>query len=378
MDVINAIEARRSVRAYTDRKLTKSEIEEIIRAGTLAPSACNMQSWYFYIVADASEREKLKAVCADWISTAPVVFIVCTDENGIVSRFGSHAKKFPMQDTSLAMENMLLKATEMGFGGCIIGAYKQNELVELFNLPKEHTPVALLPIGEPKNEIPPRDRKSVAEVSSYIGAIPDWEEMPRKEEPAGQYKLKHAYFGHAEFEDLGLPEASFDNVSLEKAKFNNINLSGAVFTDINLSGANYSALNMSGSSFECAEINGARFGCCEKCEKEGKYCVEMKKSLFDSVDMSDSQMNHCKLENAVLTDVRAVRSKLYDIDFDWSDLSGVNLVESKIRCTNLYGAAIENSCFANARLSSCDIDGMTVDGVNVKEAIEFFRNERQK
>ncbi len=377
MNVINAIEARRSVRAYTERKLSKEEIEELLRAATLAPSACNMQSWYFYAIADPAEREKLKAVCADWVSAAPVVFIVCTDENGIVSRFGSRAKKFPMQDTSLAMENLLLRAAEMGLGGCIIGAYKQNELVELFNIPEAHTPVALLPVGEPREEIPPRGRKSVTEVFEYIGAAPE-DKPAAKEEPAGRYELRHAYFENAEFEDLGLPGAKFNNINLSGAAFTDINLSRAEFTDINLSGASCGALNMSGSSFECAEMNGARFGCCEKCEKEGKYCVEMKKALFDSVDMSDSQMNHCRLENSVLTDVRAVRTKLYDIDFDRSDLSGVNLVESKIRCTNLYGAAIENSCFANASLSGCDIDGMTVDGVNVKEAVEFFRREGGK
>ena len=371
MELQNAIESRRSTREFTDRKLTKAEINEILRAGVSAPSACNMQSWYFYIVCDEREREKLKEVCADWISAAPVVFIVCTDDNGIVSRFGERGRKFPMQDTSLAMENMLLKATDMGLGGCIIGAYKQQRLNELFNIPNEHTAVALLPIGEPKENIPPRDRKEIGEVSSYIGEEPEEGEIKPK-----QFELKHAYLPNAEFSDIGLPNAQFDDVNLSEAKFNNVDLSKAEYGDINLSGAKYSAANMTGAEFKCVELNGAKFGCCEICESEGKYCVEMKEALFDSVDMNAAKLNHCRLESSVLTDVKMAGAKLYDIDLDESDLSGVNMVGSRVQCSNLYGASFKNCCFANASLESCDIEGMTVDGVNVAEAIEAFKAKK--
>ena len=369
MELQNAIESRRSTREFTERKLTKAEISEILRAGILAPSACNMQSWYFYIVCDEREREKLKEVCADWVSAAPVVIIVCTDDNGIVSRFGERGKKFPMQDTSLAMENMLLKATDMGLGGCIIGAYKQDRLNELFNIPHEHTAVALLPIGEPKEKIPPRDRKEIGEVSSYIGEEPEEGEIKPK-----PFELKHAYLPNTEFSDIGLPNALFDGANLSETKFNNVNLSKAEYSDINLSGASYSAVNMTGSEFKCVELNGAKFGCCEICESEGKYCVEMKESLFDSVDINGSKLNHCSLESSVLTDVKMAGAKLYDIDLDEADLSGVNMVSSNIRCTNLFGATLKNCCLINAALEGCDIEGMTVDGVDVAEAIKAFKD----
>lgn len=316
MELQSAIENRRSTRSLTKRALTRTEIEEILRAGTLAPSACNMQSWYFYIIADEREREKLKEVCQDWIASAPVVFLVCTDDNGIVSRFGERSRKFPMQDTALAMENMLLKAEDMGLGGCIIGAYKQEKITEIFSIPKEHTVVALLPIGEPKEKIPPRERKPLSEVSSYIGKIPEAGML----NPANEAK-----------------SLELKNVCLSKAQF----------------------------------------GCCEECEKEGKYCVEMKKSVFDSVDMSASQLNHCLLEEAVLTDIRMAGAKLYDIDLDESDLSGVNMVKSRLQCTNLYGASVKNCCFANTSLENCDIAGMTIDGVDAEKAIrEYKENHR--
>ena len=47
-------------------------------------------------------------------------------------------------------------------------------------------------------------------------------------------------------------------------------------------------LDLSGTGFENTDLSGASFGCCEECEKEGKYCVKMQKSLLDSVDMAGS------------------------------------------------------------------------------------------
>ena len=169
MEVYEAINERRSTRAYTDRTLTKGEIETILTAGIKAPSACNMQSWHFYVVTDKADREKLKGVAADFVASAPLVIIVCTDRTQIEARFGERAKKFAIQDTALAMENMLLAATSMGLGGCVIGAYDGDACARAFDIPEEHNIVALLPIGEPTEKIPPRERKPLGEVVTFVG-----------------------------------------------------------------------------------------------------------------------------------------------------------------------------------------------------------------
>lgn len=160
---------RRSTRSFTDRKLTSDEINYILTAAVNAPSACNMQSWHFYCITDPEVKESFKDFCDEWIATAPVIFVICTDDNGIVARFGDKARKFPMQDTALAMENMLFAATDIGLGGCIIGAYDQEKCCSALNIPENLTPVALMPVGEPTAEIPPRPRKSIEEVTTFIG-----------------------------------------------------------------------------------------------------------------------------------------------------------------------------------------------------------------
>lgn len=271
MELKQAIAERRSVRSYTDRTLTRAEIEEILRAGISAPSACNMQSWHFYVVT-GDERAKLSGVCADWIATAPVVIIVCTDKDAIEARFGERARKFPVQDTALAMENMLLCATGMGLGGCIIGAYKQEECVQAFNIPESHHVVALLPIGEPTLEIPARERKPLSDVVTFIGDLPcedsDSAEGVNDSKP---FELCRA----------SLPGSVFDDLNLSDAVFNNIRLTDSKFTDI----------NMKNSSFAGLTLEGARFG-----------CVDMQNAHFENVDFTGAEFKNCKFDGAVRID----------------------------------------------------------------------------
>ena len=172
MELTDVIMKRRSTRSFTERIPTKNEVEKILTAGTMAPSACNMQSWHFYVVTKKSDREKLRGLCSDFVPEAPVVIIVCTAGDEIIARFGQRAKKFVIQDTALAMENMLLCAADMGLGGCIIGAYDQDAVTSAFNIPKEHTVVALLPIGEPAENVPARARKPLSDVVTFIGGAP--------------------------------------------------------------------------------------------------------------------------------------------------------------------------------------------------------------
>ncbi|MGN6567481.1 MAG: nitroreductase family protein, partial [Flavipsychrobacter sp.] len=50
--VMNTIYERRAVRRYKSKPITKEQIDELIAAGCMAPSALNSQDWQFYILAD--------------------------------------------------------------------------------------------------------------------------------------------------------------------------------------------------------------------------------------------------------------------------------------------------------------------------------------
>ena len=168
MEFSELIYKRRSVRAFTNKELTRDEIDKLLIAATRAPSACNMQSWHFYAVTDKAVKAKFAEFCSPWAATAPVIFVICTDGEIITARFGERAKLFTYQDTALAAENLLLAAADMGYNGCFMGAFDADNCRGLLGIPKNREIVALIPVGEAANEAPLRDRKSMADVVTYI------------------------------------------------------------------------------------------------------------------------------------------------------------------------------------------------------------------
>ncbi len=159
---------RRSARKFTDKKLTREQVTVLLEAATRAPSARNMQSWHFYAVTNEEIKAKFKDVCAEWATTAPVMFVVCTDGEEIVGKYGDRAKVFILQDTALAAENLLLAAADMGFNGCFMGAFDPIKCREILNIPEKYEIVALIPVGEADGEILLRDRKPLEAVAEII------------------------------------------------------------------------------------------------------------------------------------------------------------------------------------------------------------------
>lgn len=278
---------RRSVRSFTQRKLTQDEIKYLLTAAINAPNACNFQSWHFICVTDPEVKEKFKGICADWVSTAPVVFVICTDSKKLDERCRDKewSHKLVIQDTALAMENMLLAAADIGLGGCIIGAYNQEKCVSALNIPEKYTPVALLPIGEPTAETPARSRKSIEEVTTFIGEAPDEIDRPRIKEP---FAMKCAWLPDAVFDDVGLPNATFNNINLSGARFTDINLSGSSFEDINFTNSSFGGLNLSGSKYKCVELNDSEF-----------KNVELKNVSFVDCDFSGATIDGISVMEAL-------------------------------------------------------------------------------
>ena len=62
--MIEAIEQRRSIRANEDRPVSRELLEEILRAGTLAPSSKNRQPWRFVVVTGQAKAEMLAVMKA--------------------------------------------------------------------------------------------------------------------------------------------------------------------------------------------------------------------------------------------------------------------------------------------------------------------------
>lgn len=153
MDFWEVIERRYSLRDFDpSRDVTLENVEKILQAAIRAPSAGNMQSWFFAVVREEKRKEALARAALDqwFIAQAPVVVVVCADPSRSAMRYGERgANLYYLQDTAAATENLLLAAVALGLGGCWVGAFQEEEAARALDLPSHLRPVAIVPLGYP-------------------------------------------------------------------------------------------------------------------------------------------------------------------------------------------------------------------------------------
>jgi nitroreductase len=160
MDIIDVIMKRRSNRKYERKPIPDEHLRTILEAGRQAPSAANRQPWHFVVVRGDEERQKLAQACSGqtWLADAAVIIA------GIGKPKVSE-KWYPV-DVAIALENMVLAATALGYGTCWIGAFDQDQVKEVLSVPEDMAVVALAPIGVPADQPDARPRQPLAEFAS--------------------------------------------------------------------------------------------------------------------------------------------------------------------------------------------------------------------
>ena len=151
---------RRSVRSYSSRPVPHDDIMTICKAARAAPSACNSQTWRFIVVTDRLTIEKIcreamrPIIPNKWLAQAPVVIVGCSQLDIIANRLGSSITgiEYYQIDLGIAMEHMVLKATELGLGTCWIGWFQEKKIKQLLEIPDKIKVSILLAVGYPKNE----------------------------------------------------------------------------------------------------------------------------------------------------------------------------------------------------------------------------------
>jgi len=166
MEVREAIEKRRSVRAYEDRPIPEEKLKRVLEAARLAPSASNRQPWKFVVVRDVESRKKLGRAAGDqsFVGEAPVVIAAVALRTDHIMSCGVHS--YPV-DLAIAVDHMTLAAVEEGLGSCWIGAFSQEEVKRILNIPKQYMVVILLPMGYSTEAGGLKSRKPLERIVSY-------------------------------------------------------------------------------------------------------------------------------------------------------------------------------------------------------------------
>lgn len=158
MEVLEVVRKRRSIRRYRTEPVASEDLKKMLEAARLAPSAGNRQPWYFIVVRDAEIKRKLAEAAAHqmFIADADVIVVGVSDPR--------RSPRWHDRDLMIAMEHLILEATELGYGTCWIGAFNEDRVKEILEIPEEYRVVALTPVGVPDESPPPRPRRSLEEI----------------------------------------------------------------------------------------------------------------------------------------------------------------------------------------------------------------------
>lgn len=156
--MVDIIKKRRSIRSYKDKEVSDEDIYTLLEAAMLAPSAGNEQPWHFIIIDDKDIINKVPTIhpYSKMITQVNKAILVCADLNQ------TKYEGYWTQDCAAATENILLKAVDIGLGTVWLGIYPDEDRVakfkNLFKLPADIIPFALIPVGYPDQEKETPDR----------------------------------------------------------------------------------------------------------------------------------------------------------------------------------------------------------------------------
>ncbi|GLI53587.1 nitroreductase family protein [Thermodesulfovibrio yellowstonii] len=170
-EVLKVVKERRSIRSFLKKDITEDLVKKLIEALIWAPSAGNLQARKFYFIKNKEIKIKLAQASLSqmFIADAPLVIIGCIDKEKIYSRYGERGVNlYAIQDVACSITNAMLVAHENGLGTVWVGAFREEEVSKILELPKHLRPVVIMPVGYPGYVPSTPSRVSIHEAIEFI------------------------------------------------------------------------------------------------------------------------------------------------------------------------------------------------------------------
>jgi len=181
LGVMDAIKQRHSVRDFKPDKLDAATIDRLLAAAVRAPTAMHMEPWAFVVVQDTAVLRRLSD-CAKTefernAQDLPTIrarqarvllekpgFNIFYNAGTLLVICAPAAEPFAAADCWLAAENLMLAASALGLGTCVIGfavtALNTADVKRELGIPPEMTAVAPIIVGVPQSDSPPTARNA--------------------------------------------------------------------------------------------------------------------------------------------------------------------------------------------------------------------------
>ena len=163
MEFDKLIRNRFSVRSFTDQRVDRNIILEILGAARMAPSAANYQPWHFVVITEPQNLAEIQEVYPrPWFRSAPVKIVICADHSQSWKR-KTDGKDFADVDVAITVDHLVLKATDLGLGTCWVCNFDVELAREKLQIPSHIEPLVIIPLGYTKSEPPVKSRKPLSE-----------------------------------------------------------------------------------------------------------------------------------------------------------------------------------------------------------------------
>jgi len=204
MELKAAIEARTSIRIFSDEKMDLNDIREMVRLAGLAPSVNNYQPWRYIAILNRELLNRMadavtakidalpssKSIAAKnvksqvtWFSTffkdAPVLLALVTKPYVTVLESAvemtheeiNRLRNYPdIQSAGASIQNILLSAVDMGYGACWLSGpmFAREELEKMLNIESPEKLLAFVVIGRARSEHKPKIKPNLADSLEII------------------------------------------------------------------------------------------------------------------------------------------------------------------------------------------------------------------
>jgi nitroreductase len=159
-DLQGFLAGRTTVREFETTPVKEEDIEYLLACASTAPSAGNLESWDVIVVTDEEVRTALAAAAFDQshIEKAGLVLVVCANYVRSMSRYGERGILYGLEDATIACTYMMLAAHARNLHACWTGAFDDDEVRSILDLPQHIRPVSLLAVGtgHPSGVLTPR------------------------------------------------------------------------------------------------------------------------------------------------------------------------------------------------------------------------------
>ncbi len=153
MDMVQLAKDRYSCRSFSDREVEEEKLQQLLEIQRIAPTAHNNQSQRIYVLRGEKAQETI-GKATRCVFGARLFLVVCYDKDECWVRKYDGALGGPM-DAVIAGSHLDLAITACGLGTCWVAAFDPAKLREAMDLPENHIPVAIFPVGYPADDAKP-------------------------------------------------------------------------------------------------------------------------------------------------------------------------------------------------------------------------------